>query len=148
MCIREKLMQWKAMKYYKNYYVSHKNEINRLICFYLKKKKHIALWGGGLKGIAFLNIFDPKHSRISCVYDISKEKNGTKMSTGHIICLPETKKYKEVEVIFIMNNIYETEIAGILKDLKRKVILINIDSIILGNLDISQTLKMYGRKLE
>lgn len=148
MCIQEKFMQWKAMKYYRKYFVSRKNEINRLICYFLKKKKHIALWGGGLKGIAFLNIFDPKCSRISCVYDISKEKNGTKMSTGHTVCLPETKGYREVEVIFIMNNIYETEIAGILKNAKRKVILINIDSVVLGNLDIGQTLKIYGRKLE
>lgn len=144
MTVREKRYKKKALKYYKDYYLSHQQVIQKLLSYFEEKKELIAVWGAGMKGTAFLELFDSDMSKIACVYDISDEKNGTKMLTGHNICKLQDKKYEAVKVILLMNNNYETEVAGMLRENRIEASLINIDSVILGKMSLKDIIDMYG----
>lgn len=144
--IKEKIYMRKALKYYGSYYLSYKEVIDELISYYNQKKELIAIWGAGLKGSAFLKVFDSENCKISCAYDISSDKDGTKMPTGHTICKPNNKKYK-IGVVFLMNNNYEAEVACAMRENNIKASLVNIDSIILGKMPLKEVLEMYGEKI-
>ena len=56
--IKEKIYMRKALKYYGSYYLSYKEIIDELISYYYNQKKElIAIWGAGMKGCAFLEVF-------------------------------------------------------------------------------------------
>ena len=138
----------KAMKLYANYYTEIKSTTRSVLHYYVDKKKYkTAIWGAGLKGKAFLNIIDPKRRFIEYVYDRDERKFGLAMPTGHPIVDFHKKVNQDVQVVFIMNNNYETEIAGTLSDNNMKVILVNVDSIITGKLTAKEVIKTYGREL-
>lgn len=133
----------KALKYYGQYYRSAYDVINRIIQYYKKMDSEIAIWGGGLKGTAFLEVFGQERN-ITCIFDIAKEKQGTKTVYGHSIVAPEGEDYRNVEVVLVMNNQHETEIAARLKEVERSVKLFNVDSIILGEMSFDEAIAMYG----
>lgn len=142
--MNEKRYKKMALKYYERYYLSHKQVIQELISYYNGRNELIAVWGAGMKGTAFLELFDNDMSKIMCVYDISDEKSGTRMLTGHKIYKLQDKKYEGIKAVLLMNNNYETEVAGMLRENNVKASLVNIDSVILGKMSLEDTLKMYG----
>lgn len=148
MTLKEKSYKKKALKYYKGYYLSHEQVINKLISYYNDRSELIAVWGAGMKGTAFLELFDSGMTKIACVYDISDKKSGTKMLTGHDIFRPQDKKYENIKAVLLMNNNYETEVAGMLHDYNIKASLINMDSVILGKMSLKDTIEMYGGVIE
>lgn len=152
MKIIENLKGWydeqKALNTYGDYYNKKAREL-RQILFYFKYKKgyNIAIWGAGLKGKAFLHLVDSKNQLIKYVYDINKDIWNTKMYTGHQIVDYQNTLYRDVDVVLIMNNNFETEIAGMLKEANMHVILVNIDSIICGDMTTREALLMYRERL-
>jgi len=104
------------------------------------------MWGGGLKGIAFLNLIDRNNEYINFVFDMDKAKFNTYLPTGHIIVDYKLDKYKDVDVVLIMNNNFETEIAGMLVEAQLKTLVVNIDSIVCGELSKEEALDLYNRR--
>lgn len=137
----------KAEYLYGDYYKKSINTINTLLKYYKKKNLKIAIWGGGLKGIAFLKIFDPYFEYIENAFDNNEQKWGSRMPTKHPIASINNASFCEIEVILLMNNNYETEVAAQLIENEKNVVLFNIDSIILGNLTFEECIQMYGRKI-
>ena len=138
-------LEKKALRDYGYFYKKMEVVLKEILHYYTTEKKYnVAIWGGGLKGIAFLKIIDSKNAYIHYVFDIDKNKFNTKLSTGHKIVNYKDPKFQDVDVVCIMNNNYETEIAGLLKDENMRIILVNIDSIIFGNLSTKEALQMYN----
>jgi hypothetical protein len=105
------------------------------------------MWGGGLKGTVFLDLIDRDREYINYVFDIDKSKFNLQLPTGHIIVDYKSENYQDIEVVLIMNNNFETEIAGMLNEIGMKVLLVNIDSVICGNLSKEEALDLYSRRI-
>lgn len=135
----------RAKRLYNDFYKINENVIKELMDYFNNNNMKTAIWGGGLKGIAFLDLFDVNRKYITCVFDIDKGKWGTQTITGHIITSYEDLKFGDIDVVMIMNNNYETEIAGRLRE--KHVMLFNIDSIIFGMMSTKEALQLYERKL-
>lgn len=79
--------------------------------------KKIVVWGGGARGVTFLNML-----RESCpvryVVDINPRKTGTYApGTGQEFVLPEFLRTYRPDAIVVMNAVYEGEIRGTLNQL-------------------------------
>lgn len=129
----------KELKIYRSYYLEAYSTLSEVIKYYIDLNKTIAIWGAGLKGIAFLSVYDPHCQKIQYVFDIDKMKYNTYLNTGHLIS--DYNSHKDVSVILIMNNNYENEIAGILKKNNISALLINVDSVILGKMTRNEIIK-------
>lgn len=147
MTIKDKLYIRKAIKYYGHYYREHEVVLREIIRYYFDKKEKIAVWGGGLKGMAFCYIIDQHANTISCIFDINEKMHGTYSLTGHFVTGIEDAEFLDIDVVFVMNNQHEAEIAGALKNAGRHVALINIDSVVLGGMTLEETIQLYGDKL-
>ena len=127
---------------YCEYYKKAYNTIDELMDYYINEKKfEIAIWGAGLKGNAFLSVFDSNNTRIKHIFDIDSKKFGSSLPTGHKIV--DYSKNKEVNVVLVMNNNYENEIAGYLVENEINAVVINVDSVIIGKLTFEEVINMY-----
>lgn len=113
------------------YYNKNKEEISRLLEYYIKEGFTIALWGAGRKGNALLHIIDPLCKKISCVFDKNTGRTGEKLETGHII--EDYHKYA-ADIVLVANSLFELEILHKLNEVSSKAKVINIDNMILGGL--------------
>lgn len=123
---------------YEAYFKKGKIAIVNLIDKLFASNKTIAVWGAGERGIAFLNVYDPDRKRIRYVFDKNEKKYGAILETGH-----EVADYRKVhvDVVLVMNSIYEMDIKETLTQAGIQVDLINIDNIILGHLDAKSVLE-------
>jgi SAM-dependent methyltransferase len=79
--------------------------------------QRIALWGGGSKGVAFLTTLQLQEE-VSTVVDINPYKQGKFLpGTGHPVISPSALVDEPPDLILVMNPIYLTEIACIIKGL-------------------------------
>lgn len=147
--IINKRKEMNAVKMYGEYYEKSRLILQKILYYFGHKKNYnIAIWGAGYKGRAFLEVIDPQKRYIDYVFDIDKGKFGEVMKTGHeIVSYSDAKYHNKIDVIFIMNSKFETEIAGLLKEVDFHAILVNVDSIICGNLTAKEALKLYRRKV-
>jgi len=76
--------------------------------------KRAVVWGGGSKGITFLNVMK-QHTRIEYMVDINPRKQGMYVAgAGQKVVSPEFLKEYKPEAVIIMNPIYMDEIRNIL----------------------------------
>jgi hypothetical protein len=81
------------------------------------RKASVAVWGGGSKGVTFLNVLNPGDT-VSCMVDINPRKQGMYVAgTGQRVVAPEHLRTVRPDVVIIMNPVYREEIAGQLKAL-------------------------------
>ena len=79
-----------------------------------------AVWGGGSKGVTFLNILG-LGDEVSCVIDVNPHKQGKYVPlTGHPIEAPESLRERQPETVLVMNPLYRDEIAAQLSELGLK----------------------------
>jgi 2-polyprenyl-3-methyl-5-hydroxy-6-metoxy-1,4-benzoquinol methylase len=85
-----------------------------------KEQKKTVVWGAGSKGITFLNLMDPENY-IQYIVDVSPQKQDLYVpGTGQKVISPEDLIKIQPDAVVLMNNIYEKEVRGILKDLGLK----------------------------
>jgi hypothetical protein len=71
------------------------------------------LWGGGSKGVTFLNLFDLR-DRVKWVVDVNPKKHGKYIAgQGQRIVPVEYLRDHPVDTIIVANPIYRDEIAAI-----------------------------------
>jgi len=76
-----------------------------------QNNKSVIIWGGGSKGVTFLNIFNDL-SNIDYVVDINSRKQGKYVAgTGQKIISPEQLKVIKPDIVILMNPIYKEEIS-------------------------------------
>lgn len=68
--IKEIKENYRGKLLYSEYYGEIKEDLKKWLNHTKKQGKTIAIWGGNIKGVAFLDIFDPKNEYISYVIDI------------------------------------------------------------------------------
>jgi len=79
--------------------------------------ERVAVWGGGSKGVTFLNTLKPGET-VGCMVDINPRKQGMFVAgTGQKVVSPEYLKEYQPDAVVIMNPIYRDEIRRQLKDL-------------------------------
>jgi SAM-dependent methyltransferase len=77
-------------------------------------KKKVAVWGGGSKGVTFLNVLQPGET-VGCMVDINPRKQGMFVSgTGQAVVGPEYLRTYKPDVVIIMNPVYKDEISSTL----------------------------------
>lgn len=76
-----------------------------------------AVWGGGSKGVTFLNVLDPGDA-VQCVVDINPHKQGRFVpGTGHAVVPPEALRLSPPGTVLVMNAVYVAEIRQSLETL-------------------------------
>ncbi len=79
----------------------------------MRARGTIAVWGGGAKGVTFVNLLDPNAELIDCVVDINPRKQGMFVPcTGHPIVGVEDLGERRVADVVIMNANYKGEIEA------------------------------------
>jgi SAM-dependent methyltransferase len=79
--------------------------------------KRVVIWGGGARGVTFLNLVDTGRT-VQYVVDINPRKAGTFVAgTGQQVVLPSALRAYRPDVVVLMNPIYRQEIAASLRDL-------------------------------
>lgn len=79
--------------------------------------KRVAAWGGGSKGVTFLNVLQPG-TTVGCMVDINPRKQGMFVSgTGQPVVGPEELRRYAPDVVVIMNPVYKAEITAQLASL-------------------------------
>ncbi len=80
--------------------------------------KKAVVWGGGSKGITFLNVLGP----VECceyIVDINPRKHGKfAPGTGQAVVPPEALRQHRPDIVIVMNPIYLDEIGRMLADLQ------------------------------
>jgi SAM-dependent methyltransferase len=96
---------------------NHQPKFNDKLVFFkeiVNNTNNIAIWGAGAKGSTFLNLTDPKATKVKCVVDINPKKQHKYIGgTGHPIISPEQIVNYEIDNIIIMNTNYIDEIKSI-----------------------------------
>jgi SAM-dependent methyltransferase len=73
------------------------------------KGKRVLVWGGGSKGVTFLNVLPS--DQVGGMVDINPRKQGMFVpGTGHRVVRPEFVREYQPDTVIIMNAIYEEEI--------------------------------------
>jgi hypothetical protein len=76
--------------------------------------KKAVVWGGGSKGVTFLNILKP--TAVLGVVDLNPRKHGRFVPvTGHELMAPDRITELQPDVVLVMNGIYRDEIARFLE---------------------------------
>ncbi len=79
--------------------------------------KRIAIWGAGARAVSFLSMLGIT-DEVAYLVDANERKQGTFMAgSGHAILPPATLAEDPVDIVIIVNGIYEEEIGGLLKDM-------------------------------
>jgi SAM-dependent methyltransferase len=88
--------------------------------------RRVALWGGGAKGVTFLNVLDRSGPRaVAQVVDVNPLKAGAfAAGTGHPIVPPPALREHRPDTVLVMNPEYEEEIRHMLDALDLDVELI------------------------
>lgn len=125
------------IKIYERYFQQKYDVITEIINYFMQKGEKIAIWGAGLRGRAFLKVFDPDCEKLIYVFDKDEKKHGTVLDTGHRIV---DFREHSVDVIIVVNSKLEYKILGTLKDANKKARILNVDNVILGNLSVDDIL--------
>lgn len=79
--------------------------------------KRVVVWGGGAKGVTFLNVLKVG-DEIGWIVDLNIHKQGKYVpGTGHQVVSPKYLQEYRPDVVIVMNPIYADEIAQSLSDL-------------------------------
>lgn len=125
------VMYMNPLEVYHNYFALSEDTLKYLLTYYKKQQLKLAVWGAGARGQAFLNLFDPTGRLIDCVFDINPKLTGTYCSS-HIV--KDYHTASDIDLVLVMNNLYETEVAGLLEAASHHAAILNIDHIVLGQL--------------
>ncbi len=132
-----KWSEWKkeygAKVAYEDYYLPSKEAMVQVLQSYKEQDKKVAIWGGGVKGTAFLQIVDPKAEYVSCVIDIKAEKAGSSIAGRTIVSCYDLKD-KAIDVIIMMNQKHFVQNYNILKDEGISCVIHDMDEIVKRNL--------------
>lgn len=88
--------------------------------------RRVALWGGGSKGVTFLNSTDQAGS-VAAVVDINPRKQGKFVAgSGQPIVAPEALRDNPPDLVLVMNPAYMAEIGTRLEQLGLRPELVNV----------------------
>jgi hypothetical protein len=105
------------VKDFTSHFHKKRNEWEEKLAVFNKEKKKVVVWGGGAKGVSFLNFLKTKNS-IDFIVDINPRKKDKYIAgTGQKYVLPEDLAEIKPDVVILMNPIYQEEITKKLNEL-------------------------------
>lgn len=129
-----------AINIYEMYYKKKYKMIVTLLDKYVASGKVVALWGAGVRGKAFLKVFDQEGKRIRYIYDSDEKKFGQKLTEHHYIV---NYKKCDADIVIAANNALEFRIIYNLTKAKKHAEVVNVDNYILGNTNqIKETINL------
>lgn len=128
--LKQYIKKLRAVIQYNDYYKASKQELLLLVNHYSEQEQKVAIWGGGLKGISFLNCIDPKATKIECVVDMNKSLQGSLTATGHRIVGDEYLLRNHIDTIWVMNKVYFVDVYLLLQKRGFRGSVIDIDEMI------------------
>lgn len=120
----------KANIQYGDYYKDAADEIRRLLKKYSEDDRHVVIWGAGLKGNAFLSLVDPDCQYIEAVVDMKESLHGTCLATGHPVVAKEYVTSNDIDVVFVMNELFYVDIFFMLDKMQYKGLLFDVDYLV------------------
>jgi hypothetical protein len=82
--------------------------------------KRVVIWGGGARGVTFLNIVDTDRT-VEFAVDINPRKAGAFVAgTGQQLIPPAALQSYKPDVVLLMNPIYHQEVSAMLSALGLK----------------------------
>lgn len=129
--IKKKTIKYPAFNEVKE---CHKNDIN----YYLKKYKHICIWGAGAKSSKYIQLLENTDD-IEYIVDSSFDKNGLFMSgINKKIEFPKKKIFDTCDAVIIFASSYNNEIIRDLRvkyDYQKPIILFNNNCLEIDEID-------------
>ncbi|MCI8377745.1 MAG: LicD family protein [Lachnospiraceae bacterium] len=107
--------QYRAMVTFSDDYIPIKEAMSSVLKEYKRQGKQVAIWGGGIKGTAFLKVVDPHNEYISYAIDIKKEKAGTFIAGREIVHCYDLKG-RNIDVVLMMSQKHFVQNYNILQD--------------------------------
>lgn len=127
---------YRAKLLYSEYYEGVKESITEWLKYLKKQGNIIAIWGGDIKGIAFLQIFDAPKDYISYVIDINA-KNNQVMEEREVLSCYDIKDRK-IDVILFLNQKHIVQNLDILKKQEIATDNYDVDEIVKRNLNFQE----------
>ncbi|RKI43890.1 LicD family protein [bacterium D16-51] len=121
--------QYRAMAIFSDDYIPIKESMVSVLKKYKEQGKQIAIWGGGIKGTAFLKVVDPYGKYISYAIDIKKEKAGEFIAGREILYCYDLKG-RGIDVVLMMSQKHFVQNYNILQDEGITCSLHDIDEIV------------------
>lgn len=92
------------------------------------KKHHwkAALWGAGVRGRAFAEIYGENWGNLQCVYDIDSSKHGQELCHGIVIKEFHAQNAENVDCIVVLNAVHLLSVAEVLCG--QKIVLFDMDT--------------------
>lgn len=131
------MKNYRAKLLFSEYYMPEKDKLTDVFEYYAGEGKKLAIWGGGIKGQAFVNIADPKNKYISFVIDINPERVRAQFAGKRVISCYDLKE-EDVDVIFMMSQKHFVQNYNILQDMGIKCILHDVDEIVKRSLSVEE----------
>lgn len=103
---------------FQNVYTEKVNSWQSTLSDLGRQKKRIVIWGGGSKGVTFVNTLNISYKQIEYIVDVNPGKCG-KFVPGTAQCIvgPDFLKEYRPQATIIMNPIYRSEIQAAIQDL-------------------------------
>lgn len=93
-------------QYYSQYaddYITHADDIKKIMSYCERKRYSVAIWGAGKKGRTFLHFCDPEGTWIKYVLDRNQSLWGKKLGANHTIYNFDNLKEK-IDIIIVMDT--------------------------------------------
>ncbi|MEZ3423102.1 MAG: glycosyltransferase family 2 protein [Lachnospiraceae bacterium] len=120
----------KAREMYGKDYEENTERVKGFLNYCTEKSLKVAVWGAGLKGLAFLQNADAEGNLIKMMIDKSPVKWDVKLPTGHIIKSPEAAISDNVNVILVVNSIFYGDVWNLFCENYKSVTILHLDDIL------------------
>ena len=97
-------------------YCLNKKKLEELRLYFIKDKWKIALWGAGIRGQAFMEIYAGKWNMVYCIFDMDKEKQGNDTYSGIKIRPFNIEQTGDIDCILVLNSAHIPFVKRLLTD--------------------------------
>lgn len=132
--LREFIKTKGAVLQYGDYYNSYKEELIKLLEYYKAMGYHVAIWGAGLKGKAFLNCIDREGKYIQTVIDLNQDLHDKFITSKHKVVSLTEALIRNPDIIFIMSSFHYADNNSLLRDSGYHGKIIDLDYLIENNI--------------
>ena len=116
------------MERFKRTYQLNSDKIGNLRKYILSQGFSAALWGAGIRGQAFADIYGEEWTELKVAYDMDKTKHGTGLCRGLTIKGFDITQDEKADFILVLNSAHLLSVAKLLNG--EKVALFDMDSFI------------------
>ena len=123
--MEDKKIPWTEEERFRKTYQLNDRKLKALQKYLFSHHWKAALWGAGIRGRAFAEVYGETWSSLEYAYDMDETKHGQMLSYGIIIQKFDAKKQEGPECILVLN---ETHLLSVLEKIKGKeAILFDMD---------------------